>query len=235
MADFAKLPSAVPPQVADSDLAGLACRVIDGMTPCLAVGLEPGQSVLAVMSVLLWRDPGVMVERGEGELILLRGPGRAAFAQACGGTIFPVPLAPGAAVQIAGAHMLIALGAAVGQERIKGLGDRLTGGEGFSVDRVTAGPLGGVVWVQGSGSVFERGLIEGESIDLRGGAFLCKDTGVRIENVFPLQDARGDLDLALLRCTGPGRVALQTGPAVRLASSTAAAGKRGLMGRHSGA
>jgi uncharacterized protein (AIM24 family) len=222
----------MPQQPPDSALAGLACHIEDGATPYLAVDLEPGQTISGVAAALLWREPSVVIERGEGDTITLRGPGRVAFSRFVGGTLFPVPLEPDGAVQIAGDHMLLWFGTTVVAERIKGLGDRLTGGEGFRVDRVTAGGAGGVVWVQGAGDVFERGLIEGEMMDLRSSSFLCKDPAVRIENVFPLQGARSDLDLALLRCTGPGRIALQIAPvAVRVLPSPPPAAKRGLLRR----
>ncbi len=231
MADFSRLPTRMPPQPQDSDVAGLACRIESGATPCLAVDLEPGQTVIGTAAALLWREPSVTVGRGEADSITLRGPGRAAFARFAGGTLFPVPLAPDAVVQIAGDHMLLAFGSTVVAERVKGLGDRLTGGDGFRVDRVTAGAQGGVVWVQGTGDVFERSLIEGEMMDLRASGFLCKDPGVQIENVFPLQGARSDLDLALLRCTGPGRIALQIAPVAAVTPPPPPTAKRGLLGR----
>jgi uncharacterized protein (AIM24 family) len=234
MADFSRLPARLPPQPDEVALGGLACRIETGAVPCLAVDLEPGQSVTAPMAALLWREPSVSIGRGEGAAIVLRGPGRAGFARPAGGTIFPMPLAPDAVVQVAADHVLLAFGAGIAAEQTKGLGDRLTGGEGLRLDRVTAGPQGGVAWVQGAGCVFERGLIEGEMIDLRGSGLLCKDPGVRIENVLPLQGAQADLDLVLLRCTGPGRVALQTGAPAPAGVAVAAAppvAKRGLLGR----
>ena len=222
----------MPEPSAESAVGGLACRVEAGETPCLVVGLEPGQSVVAYPAAVLWREPSVAISRGEGETVVLRGPGRAALARHSGGTVFAMPLAAGDVVQLAGAQMLVAFGAAVSAERVKGLGDRLTGGDGFRLDRVTAGGQGGVVWVHAAGCVFERGLIDGEMFDVRVAGFLCKDSGVGLEHVFPLQGAGTEFDLVMLRCTGPGRIALQTGQIVPpQAAAAAPPARRGLLGR----
>jgi uncharacterized protein (AIM24 family) len=60
--------------------------------------------------------------------------------------------------------------------------------------------------------VFERALRPGELFDIQPHAFLCKDSTVVMETVYPIaQDSTG-FDFAILRFTGPGRVAFQSAP-----------------------
>jgi uncharacterized protein (AIM24 family) len=211
MADFARLPQPMPELDADAAFAGLAFRVEGGSTPYLAIDLEPGQAVLFEAASLLWKEPSVVLTRTATEnAVSAAGPGRMGFACGLGGRIFPIPLAPGAAVQVRHGHALLCAGAALARERLQGLGDRLTGSAGFLVDRFTAGAEGGVVWVQARGEVFERGLMQGEMIDLHHGAFLCKDPEVALESLIQTNDPGARFELPCLRLTGAGRVAFDS-------------------------
>jgi len=213
MAEFARLPHRMPPQPADSGFGGLACRIEGEAAPYLAVALEPGQEIAFDPQALLWREPSVMLGRTPGShVVMARGPGSIGFARALGGMMFPIPLPPAAVVQIAQGQVLLTHGVAQAQERSTGLGDRLSGNAGFAIDRFTAADTGGVVWVQARGDVFERGLIEGEMFDIRPEAFLCKDSAVVMESLYPLQGSGSGFELSCLRFTGPGRVAFQTMP-----------------------
>ena len=112
-----------------------------------------------------------------------------------------------------------------------------TGGNGLVLDRFTAGVNGAVVWVQGQGSVFERGLIDGEVLDLRFGALLCKDAGVSVESLAPSNDKAARFEVACLRLTGAGRIAFQNSAAsspVGLPDAKPPARRAGLFSRAQG-
>lgn len=224
----------MPPQPAESTFAGLASCIAGGDAPYLAIDLMPSQMVAFDPGLLLWREPTVTLGRSQaGEGLVARGPGRVGFSRGTGGRIFPVPLEAGASVQLARGHALLHAGASLSRERSQGLGDRLAGNTGVTLDRFTAGAEPGVVWVQAEGEVFERGLMEGEQLDLQPGALLCKDPAVGLESVFPLQGAGAGFELACLRCTGPGRIAFQTGAhsGAGMEAEAPRGGLRGLLGR----
>lgn len=237
MPDFSRLPHRMPQPATDNDFASLATRIVGQASPYLAVDLEPGQEIAFDPHALLWREPSVMLGRTPvAHLVMARGPGRAGFARRLGGMIFPIPLEPGGAVHLAYGQMLLVCGATQADERIQGLGDRLTGSAGFVLTRFTARVETAVVWVQARGEVFERGLHPGEMFDIHPAAFLCKDASVVMENVFPIEQSGTGFDLACLRFTGPGRVAFQTVPeaqaTIALADPQAKqAGLRSLLGR----
>ncbi len=207
MADFARLPHPLPSQPAESLWAGIACRIAGG---ALAAELDPGQSILFNPQALLWKEPSIVLQQDAGGAMLAFGPGRIGFSHGVAGAIFPIPLSAGEAVQIRSGQFLFAAGAMLARETLQGLGDRLAGGAGSAADRFTASVEGGVVWVQAHGEVFERGLIEGEPFDVQPRAWLCKDPGVGLEAIYPTDDPGARFEIACLRLTGPGRIALQT-------------------------
>jgi uncharacterized protein (AIM24 family) len=217
MADFTRLPQIMPQQPAESSVAGLACRILGERSPSLAVDLEPGQSILFHPDAMLWKEASILLHQHSDTLVQADGPGRMGFGPAhhgcVPGMIFPVPLASGDVVQVQSAQYLLAYNAMPEREQIQALGERLSGRSGFELDRFTAGPEGGVVWVQAHGDVFERGLLAGEPIDIQHEAWLCKDASVDLQTLHPTDDPNARHQLHCLRLSGPGRVAFQTGRA----------------------
>jgi uncharacterized protein (AIM24 family) len=215
MANFTRLPQIMPEQPAESRVAGLACRILGDRSPSLAVDLEPGQSILFHPAAMLWKEASILLHQHSDTLIQADGPGRIGFGPAHRGSvpgmIFPIPLAAGDVVQIQSAHYLLAYNAMPEREQIQALGERLAGRAGFELDRFTAGPEGGVVWVQAHGDVFERGLLPGEPLDIQHEAWLCKDASVELQTIHPSDDPNARHQLHCLRLSGPGRIAFQTG------------------------
>lgn len=210
MADFTRLPHALPPQPTHSTQAGLACRIVGDHAPALEIVLDPDQLVLLHADAVLWKEPSVLLLPIEGPLVQAEGPGSCGLAIGRPGMIFPIPLSQGQSVQLRPGHLLVSAGVEILHDHIHGLGDRLAGGQGIAVHRFTAGPGGGVLWVQAEGAVFERGLVAGEPFDIRAEAWLCKDATVSVERIHPQPDPAARFELPCLRFTGPGRVAFQT-------------------------
>ncbi len=203
------MPHALPPQAGEQRLGGLACRIVGHLAPHLVVALDARQRVLVDPQALLWKEPALTLSVWDA-MLAVQGPGHFGVSRGAGGAVFPVPMLAGEIVQVRRGRFLVSLGAARMQDVVQGLGDRLSGTAGLMVDRFTAGPDGAVLWVQAQGDMFERGLIDGEVLDLSHAAFLCKDAGVAIESVAATNDSASRFELPCLRLTGPGRVAFQT-------------------------
>src|SRR4029077_5727527 len=96
--------------------------------------------------------------------------------------------------------------------RIQGFANMLYGG-GFFVDEFYAGDQGGVVWVHGYGTVFEKQLDPGETIDIEPGGWVYRDHSVTMsQEVYGFKTGflGGGGTLMCTRSTAPGRVGLQS-------------------------
>ena len=100
-------------------------------------------------------------------------------------------------------------------ERVQGARNMLPGGSGIFIDNFTATSGDAIVWVHANGNAFEVVLDAGEQIDVEAGAWLYKDTAVRLESVgigIKTSMLGGGGKLTWNRFTGPdrSRVAIQT-------------------------
>jgi uncharacterized protein (AIM24 family) len=236
MAEFDRMPHPLPKQLPVQRIGNVAFQIAGEGALTLGVTLDQDQTMLVDPPALVWKEPSITITPREG-LLELKGPGRFGVSRGFVGPIFPIPLMAGDVVQVQHGQALLSSGAQVGLDRSMGLGDRLTGGNGLVLDRFTAGVNGAVVWVQGQGSVFERGLIDGEVLDLRFGALLCKDAGVSVESLAPSNDKAARFEVACLRLTGAGRIAFQNSAAsspVGLPDAKPPARRAGLFSRAQG-
>jgi uncharacterized protein (AIM24 family) len=143
-----------------------------------------------------------------------KGPGEIAFSRDGAGHVFPIHLAPGAAVEVREHQFLAATGnVEYGFSRIKGVGNMLFGSSGFFVDRFAGAGHEGVIWLHGYGNVFEKTLGPGEQIDVEPGGWIYRDESVRMEQkVYGLRTGifGGSGSLIFNRFSGPGRVGVQS-------------------------
>lgn len=89
---------------------------------------------------------------------------------------------------------------------------------GFFIDRFIGQQLRGLLLIHGYGNVFEKYLAPGEVLDVEPGAWLWKDSSVKMETVTVLQSSGGifgaigvmlgGISFTLNRFIGPGRLGL---------------------------
>jgi uncharacterized protein (AIM24 family) len=96
--------------------------------------------------------------------------------------------------------------------RIKGLRNILFGGQGMYMDQFKTTNQSGLLLLHGYGNVFERTLKASESILVEPGAFLYKDSTVKMD--VQMQQLTtglfGGTAMSLALMTGPGRVGIQS-------------------------
>jgi uncharacterized protein (AIM24 family) len=91
---------------------------------------------------------------------------------------------------------------------------------GLFIDRFKCERDTGLLLIHGYGNVFEKNLGSGEVLDVEPGAWLWKDSSVRMETVTALQSSGGlfgaigamigGISFTLNRFTGPGRLGMQS-------------------------
>jgi uncharacterized protein (AIM24 family) len=91
---------------------------------------------------------------------------------------------------------------------------------GLFIDRFIGKHSGGLLLIHGYGNVFEKYLEVGEVLDVEPGAWLWKDSSVKMETVTALQSSGGllgaigvmlgGISFTLNRFIGPGRLGLQS-------------------------
>jgi uncharacterized protein (AIM24 family) len=218
MSAFNRLPQSLPDLPESLTFAGVTCLLVGDGQRSLAIVLEPGQAISINPLALLWKDEAARLFGEPNGAVLVQGPGRVGLALGLAGSIFPLPLHRDETIQVQSGRFLFSAGIERRANVVRGLADRLAGSSGATLDTFRAGPEGGVVWVQGGGSVLERNLAEGEVLDIRSDAFLAKDSSVSLD---ALLAAGEGFSWPCLRLTGPGRLALQIAPAHEVALAMA--------------
>jgi uncharacterized protein (AIM24 family) len=229
MSYFNRAPTPLPDLAEVFDLEGISCQIVGAGLPSLSVAVQPGQSVEINPAALLWKDEAAVLTAASDGAVLARGPARLGLSLRLAGQIFPLPLLRGDIVQVRTGQFLLASGVERHSGHMRGLADRITGGDGAAFDSFRALDQTAVVWVQAAGGVLERALADGEALDLRVDAFLVKDGSVRMETVI----AGHGFAWPSLRLKGPGRAALQTGalPAAEpVAAADPAANRQRMFG-----
>jgi uncharacterized protein (AIM24 family) len=217
------------PRIADMTeihFGNSTCQVEGEMVPVAEITLAPGDGVYFEHHTVLWTDEGIGLESlplqgmfkrmmaGMPVIVTLAGgPGRIAFSRDDTGELVVLPLHPGMELDVREHAFLIASHSIqYSYERIKGLTNILYGGQGMFLDRFITTTHPGLLILHGYGNVFERTLRPGESILVEPGAFLYKDSSVRLEVVWRYfgQGFFGARSYPFARFTGPGRVGIQS-------------------------
>ncbi len=217
-------------------LDDLTIKIEGELVPAVDVELGVRQSIYFEHHILLWKAPNVTLgfmgiqnaaKRFFAGLQIFistaRGPGNIAFSREAPGQIVALRLRPGQSVDVREHQFLLATGN-VNYDFYwqQGLANVLFSRTGLFVDRFSVQQGEGLVLVHGYGNVFEKTLAPGEAIDVEPGAWLWKDSSVRMDTVSVLdtQGAGGLLGalgafvggsaLMLNRFYGPGRVGMQS-------------------------
>ncbi|MGH7755938.1 MAG: AIM24 family protein, partial [Vulcanimicrobiaceae bacterium] len=152
-----------------------------------------------------------------------QGPGNIAFSREASGQIVAMRLQPGQSVDVR-EHQFLLASSNVAYDFYwqQGLANVLLSRTGLFIDRFTAQQGEGILLLHGYGNVFEKTLAAGEMLDVEPGAWLWKDSNVRMDTVSVLQSQGGGGLLGALgafvggasifmnRFVGPGRIGLQS-------------------------
>jgi uncharacterized protein (AIM24 family) len=217
------------PRVRDATSFGFSqstCELEGEIVPVITVNLAAGDSLFFEHHALLWKEESIhlgMLSTGGGikrmfggmpfTITTATGPGHIAFSRDSAGELVVLPIGPEHEIDVrehaflVGSHSLN-----YSFERIKGLANALHGGSGMYLERFRSANESGLLMLHGSGNVFQRTLGAGESIYVEPGAFLYKDSSVKLEthkeDGVKTSGFGGYMYLGQL--TGSGRVGIQS-------------------------
>ena len=175
--------------------SGSSCQLDTGVTPVAEVTLGAGDTVFFEHHVMLWKDEtvamSVMNTQGGAKRLLsgmpfvlsvAHGPGHVAFSRDAPGELVVLPIDPGVELDVREHALIMASGTlSYSFEKLPGIRAMLMAGTGMYLDRYVAQSGPGVLILHGFGNVFQRTLGDGEVIQVDPGAFLYKDSSVRLE------------------------------------------------------
>ena len=217
-------------------LGDMTIRVEGELVPVVDVELGRQQGIYFEHHILLWKQPnvtlGFMGMQNAGKrffsglqifISTAQGPGNIAFSREAPGQIVALRLKPGQSVDVR-EHQFLLASTNIQYDFYwqQGLANIFFSRTGLFIDRFVAGQGEGVVLLHGYGNVFEKTLGPGEVLDVEPGAWLWKDSNVRMDTVSVLQSQGGGGLLGALgafvggaawvlnRFTGPGRLGLQS-------------------------
>ncbi len=214
----------------------MSIRIEGELVPVVDVELGSQQGVYFEHHILLWKQPNVTLgfmglqnaakRFFSGLQIFIstaKGPGNIAFSREAPGQIVALRLQPGQSVDVREHQFLLA------STNVEynffwqtGLANVFFSRTGLFIDRFTSQQGEGVLLLHGYGNVFEKTLGAGEVLDVEPGAWLWKDSNVRMDTVSVLQSQGGGgllgalgafvggAALTLNRFYGPGRLGLQS-------------------------
>jgi len=217
-------------------LGDMSIKVQGSLVPAADVELGSRQTIYFEHHILLWKSPGVTLSfmglQNAGKrffaglqifISTAQGPGNIAFSREAPGQVVALRLAPGQSVDVREHQFLLATSnIAYDFFWQTGMANVFFSRSGLFVDRFIAQQGEGVLLVHGYGNVFEKTLAPGEMLDAEPGAWLWKDSSVRMDTVSVLQSQggggllgalgafAGGAALTLNRFYGPGRVGLQS-------------------------
>ena len=219
-----------PIQVGDMTL-----KVEGELVPVVDVELGRQQTIYFEHHILLWKQPnvtlGFMSVKNAAKrffsglqifISTAQGPGNIAFSREAPGQIVAQRLMPGQSIDVREHQFLLAT-SNINYDFYwqQGLANLFFSRTGLFIDRFTA-QAEGIVLLHGYGNVFEKMLGPNEVLDVEPGAWLWKDSNVRMDTVSVLQSQGaggllgalgafvGGAALVLNRFYGPGRVGLQS-------------------------
>jgi len=214
----------------------MTVKVEGELVPVVDVELGAQQTVYFEHHILLWKQPNVTLgfmglqnaaQRFFAGLQIFistaRGPGNIAFSREAPGQIVALRIVPGQAIDVREHQFLLAT-SNVDYSFFwqTGLANVFFSRTGLFVDRFSASKGEGLLLLHGYGNVFEKTLQPGEMLDVEPGAWLWKDSNVRMDTVPVLQSQGGGgllgalgafvggVALQMNRFYGPGRVGLQS-------------------------
>lgn len=217
-------------------LGDMSIKIEGQLVPVVDVELGSQQTVYFEHHILLWKTPsvtlGFMGIQNAAKRIFAglqifistaRGPGNIAFSREAPGQIVALRLQPGQSVDVR-EHQFLLASSNVNYDFYwqTGLANVFLSRTGLFIDRFTGQQGEGIVLLHGYGNVFEKTLAPGEMLDVEPGAWLWKDSNVRMDTVSVLQTQGGGgllgalgafvggAALMLNRFYGPGRVGLQS-------------------------
>lgn len=212
-------------------------EIAGGNLPVVTIELERGEQIFSESGGMAWMTEGVVMETNmegglfkglaravSGESMFLvtftakQGGAKLAFTSSFPGSIMPVQLGPGQTIICQKQAFLCAeRSVALGVHLQRRLGSGLFGGEGFILQKLT-GP--GLAFLEIDGTVVEQNLQPGEVLRVDNGHVAMFEPSVdfSLETVSGFKNVLfGGEGLFLARLKGPGKVWLQTMPAVNLA------------------
>src|SRR5438105_6196598 len=170
--------------------------IVDGeLVPVATITLSPSSlPIYFEHHILLWKDPVVEISarllKGIGKRMVAglpvvvtqaQGAGRIAFSRDAPGQLVMIELAAGEQIDVREHQFLFATnGVEYGFYRLRGISNLLFGGTGFFIDTFR-GP--GIVALHGYGNILERELGPGEQIDVEPGAYLYKESSVKMDTI----------------------------------------------------
>lgn len=217
-------------------LGDLSIKIEGELVPVVDVELGRQQTVYFEHHILLWKQPnvtlGFMNLQNAGKrffaglqifISTAQGPGNIAFSREAPGQIVALRLRPGQAVDVR-EHQFLLASSNVDYDFFwqQGLANIFFSRAGLFIDRFTAKGGEGILLLHGYGNVFEKTLAPGEAIDVEPGAWLWKDSSVRMETISVLQSGGaggflgalgalvGGVSIMMNRLIGPGRVGFQS-------------------------
>jgi uncharacterized protein (AIM24 family) len=216
-------------------LGDLTVKIEGEVVPIAEVELGQQQSIYFEHHILLWKHPHVRLGlkglKGAAKryfagleifMTEAHGPGNIAFSREAPGQIVALHLQPGQSVDVREHQFLLATShvdySFFFQRGLVNIFFSRSGG--LFIDRFKGKHEGGLLLIHGYGNVFEKTLAPGEVLDVEPGAWLWKDSSVRMDTVTALQSSGGllgaigivvgGISLTLNRFTGPGRLGLQS-------------------------
>jgi uncharacterized protein (AIM24 family) len=215
-----------PTTAKDETFAGVTYHLDGELVPALTVEITPQQAVYFEHNILLWKNTtvniGIRPMKGALKRLMAgmqvfvteaTGQGQISFSRDGAGHIFGMHMAQGEEIHVR-EHQFLAATQNVDYsfERVKGVGNMMFGGTGFFIDKFHCHVGDGILWLHGYGNVFEKVLEKGEQIEVEPGAWLYKDTSVRMEtNIQSLSTGLfGSMSFITNKFTGPGRIGIQS-------------------------
>jgi len=211
-----------------------------GNLPVVICHPEPGQTICSQVGAMSWMSPNMKMETNAGgfkkafgrlfsgesaflnEYTAENGAGMIAFAASLPGSIkaFHLTQGQGIIVQKSG-FLAMEKGLDLSVYFQKKIGVGLAGGEGFIMEKITGN---GVVFIEIDGYCKEYDLAPGESVIIDTGylAAMSESCSLDVQTVKGIKNKfLGGEGFFLTRVTGPGKVYIQSMPAICLAQSLA--------------
>ncbi|MEB3337369.1 MAG: AIM24 family protein [Leptolyngbyaceae bacterium] len=216
-------------------IGDMIVKIEGDVVPVVDVELGQQQSVYFEHHILLWKHPqvrlGVKGLKGAAKryfagleifITEAHGPGNIAFSRESPGQIVALRLEKGQSVDVREHQFLLATSHVeynfFFQKGLANLFFSRSGG--LFIDRFQVKKDVGLLLIHGYGNVFEKYLAPGEVLDVEPGAWLWKDSSVRMDTVTALQSSGGirgvigvmlgGISFTLNRFTGPGRLGIQS-------------------------
>lgn len=209
----------------DLTFQGIQMTVEGELVPVATVHLTGASSepIFFEHHILLWKDPTIEITarilKGIGKRMLAglpvvvtqaQGSGKIAFSRDAAGQLILLEVNQGEQIDVREHQFLFATNRVdYGFYRIKGISNLLFGGSGFFIDTFRGS---GIVALHGYGNVLEKELAPGEQIDVEPGAFLYKESSVKMDTIrLGIKSGLfGGTNIFLNRFTGPGKLGIQS-------------------------